>query len=490
MDESVKFGADGTGRALGASILRGSRMLRDPLLAAFAATVRRDEDRALVASPRRSWSAGELDRAARSLAERLAAAGHAAGDAIGLAAPPGPAVAAGYLALRRLGAVPVLCDSARPTADRLAALDRLGVVGFLAAATGWPAGAADWDLARRTPARPAELDPDWGAIKLTSGSTGEPRGIAVGTEALLADDAQLASTMALEAGDRFLVAVPLSHSYGFSSLLLPALVRGSLLVVAEDRSPLAPLAAARELSATVFPTVPAWLGAYLRLAAPPPWPPSVRLTVSAGAPLAAEIAARFRAHAGRPVHVFYGASECGGITFDREGGAGERGTVGGPVDGVALELEPASGRLIVRSPAVADRYLPEPAAELGEGAFTTGDLAVLEDGEVRLLGRADDWVIVRGRNVNPREIESVLRALDGVEDAAVVGVDGAEGPRSALRAVVAVPGGGVDYARVVAHCRERLAAHKVPRSVVVVAELPRSARGKIDRAALAALRDG
>jgi len=66
--------------------------------------------------------------------------------------------------------------------------------------------------------------------------------------------------MGLAAADRILALVPLSHSYGFASLLLPALVRGSLLVVAEDRSPLAPLAAARALEATVFPTVPAWLG--------------------------------------------------------------------------------------------------------------------------------------------------------------------------------------------------------------------------------------
>jgi acyl-CoA synthetase (AMP-forming)/AMP-acid ligase II len=74
-----------------------------------------------------------------------------------------------------------------------------------------------------------------------------------------------------------------------------------------------------------------------------------------------------------------------------------------------------------------------------------------------------------------------------VEEAVVYGDDGPEGPRSILRAVVAAPGGGVDAARVLADCRRRLAAHKVPRGVTVVAELPRTARGKLDKAALAAL---
>lgn len=460
---------------------------RDPILRAFAATVARRSGAPLVAAPSRSWSAADLDAAADELADRLAAEGFGEGDAVGLAAAPGAAFPAGYLALRRRGAVPVLCDSARPTPDRLAALDRLGVAGFLAAADGWPESARAWDLDRRAPVRPLAADPAWGAIKLTSGSTGEPRGIAVAAEALAADDAQLAVAMGLAAADRFLAMVPLSHSYGFASLLLPALVRGSLLVVPEDRSPLAPLAAARALGATVFPTVPAWLGAWVRLSSAPAWPPSLRLVVSAGAPLAAGTAHEFRLRCALPVHVFYGASECGGIAYDAEGGAAERGTVGAPVPGVEVRLDPDAGRLEVRSPAVAETYLPESAPELAGGRFRTADLALLEGGEVRLLGRADDLAIVRGKNVNPREVEAVLRALPGVDDAFVIGVEGPDGPRSLLRAVVACHAGGIDYQRVVLWCRERLAEHKVPRGVVVVAELPRTERGKLDRAALAAL---
>jgi acyl-CoA synthetase (AMP-forming)/AMP-acid ligase II len=213
----------------------------------------------------------------------------------------------------------------------------------------------------------------------------------------------------------------------------------------------------------------------------------VRLVIAAGAPLPAATARAFRERTGRAVHVFYGASECGGIAYDRRGDAAERDTVGTPVDGVTVAIDGESGRLVVRSAAVAAAYLPEPAAELAGGAFTTGDLATIDQGEVVLVGRADDLVIVRGKNVNPREVEAALRGLAGVEDVAVFGVDGPEGPRSVLRALVSAPGGGLDYERVVTHCRGRLAEHKVPRSVVMVDEIPRTARGKLDHGALARL---
>lgn len=464
-------------------------MTSDPLLAAFAALAERRAGAPLVASPSRAWSVGDVDRAARELAVRLLGDSFGPGDALGLAAAPGPAFLAGLLAVRRIGAVPVLCDSARPTPDRLATLDRLGVVGFLASAMGWPDAAADWDLDRRVPERRLDADPAWGAIKLTSGSTGEPRGIAVPGDAVLADDEQLATSMGLVAEDRLLAAVPFSHSYGFSSLVLPALVRGSTLLVADERSPLAPLAVARELGATFFPTVPAWIAALVKLSALPPWPESIRRVIAAGAPLAPEVAARFRERFGQPVHIFYGASECGGIAYDREGDAAERSSVGTAVDGVTLAIDPETGRLEVRSRAVAATYLPDAAPELADGRFRTGDLAELDaaTGEVRLLGRADDLVIVRGRNVDPHEVERVLKTMPGVEDACVLGVAGPDGPRSVLRAVVAAPTGALAYDQVVAYCRAHLAEHKVPRSVILVPDLPRTDRGKVDRAALAAL---
>jgi long-chain acyl-CoA synthetase len=336
----------------------------------------------------------------------------------------------------------------------------------------------------------------WAAIKLTSGSTGQPRGVATSADALLADEDALASTMGLRTDDRLLAAVPMSHSYGFTSLALACLVRGLQLVMPADEGPLAPIRAAEQGGATVFPTVPAYVQAVLRMSQPPAWPSGVRLFITAGAPLSPAIAAEFRQHSGRPLHVFYGSSECGGICFDRTGDAGERGTVGTPVDGVTISWSPlnptnvtnlaqtTSGLLTVRSSAVGETYVPTPDTRLGDGRFVTADLAEWRDGEIALLRRADRVINVRGFKVDPDEVERVIAELTGVDEAIVTAAPGPDGTSTMVRAVVACQPGAVDAEAVTAWCRPRLAEHKVPRRIVIVRELPRTPRGKIDHAAL------
>ncbi|HEY4589436.1 MAG TPA: fatty acid--CoA ligase family protein, partial [Thermoanaerobaculia bacterium] len=332
-------------------------------------------------------------------------------------------------------------------------------------------------------------------VKLTSGSTGAPRGIAAPAEALLADDAALTRTMGLSAADRLLTTIPLSHSYGLASLALPALVRGTVLVIPETASVYDPFVTAARTGATFFPTVPAYLDALARLSDPPPRPESLRLVITAGAPLSAVTSARFREAFGLPVHVFYGSSECGGICYDREGGAAERGTVGPPVEGVRVTLEPmdetpsGGGRVVVESPAVSAGYLPEPDERLMDGRFRAGDLAAWQGGEIALRGRVDDLVNIKGKKVNPREVEAILAGLPGVDEAVVLGVP-VEGRGEILRAVVACRAGDLTTSEVVAWCRGHLSAHKVPRSVILLEALPRNARGKLDRAALLSLGTG
>jgi acyl-CoA synthetase (AMP-forming)/AMP-acid ligase II len=141
----------------------------------------------------------------------------------------------------------------------------------------------------------------------------------------------------------------------------------------------------------------------------------------------------------------------------------------------------------VRSAAVGLGALPAADPDLSGGTFVAGDLAAWEGEELRLLGRADDLVIVRGKNVDPREVEAVLRALEAVGDVAVLGVDSGRPGEPTLRAVIACPPGALAYEEVARHCREHLAEYKVPRSIVFVEALPRNARGKLDRQALLAL---
>lgn len=477
------------------------RPQQDPVLSAFARLLR-DPARPLLVTPRRAVTVGALEALARAVALRLAELALPPGAMVGLAAPNGSGFIASLLALRRAGVAALLLDVQTPVPEQLRAARALGAAAVVTCQTCWPERGEDWRATvlaagdREGPGpEPASL-PAIAVVKLTSGSTGAARGIATPAEALVADEAALTTSMAIRRADRLLATIPMSHSYGLSSLALPALVRGTPLVLPEDGDPFAPFAAAERCGATVFPTVPAYLQALLAVSHPPRWPPSLRLTISAGAPLQPATAARFREIFGRPVHVFYGASECGGICYDREGGAGERGTVGTPVDGATVTLgrvevpeRTASGEGIVRvqSPAVAAGYLPAPEPRLDDGRFTTGDVARWKDGELELRGRVDDLINIKGKKVNPREVEAVLARLPGVVEAAVVGLP-IPGAGEVLRAVVACPRGGLSPEEVLAFCRTHLAPHKVPRSLLLVPALPRTARGKLDRRALLAAR--
>ncbi len=460
---------------------------------AFARLVERRSTEDMVVSPGRRSTFGDVDALSQDVSERAATVGLQRGTLVGLAAGSGPAFFAGLLALRRLGIAVLLLDPLAPAEDRRRAAKSLGANAVVDCVDGWPSSGADFHVHRIQAPEATPSRADVAIVKLTSGSTGAPRGVAMCADHVLADEAALAHTMGLRATDRLLAAIPLSHSYGFTTLALSALVRGLTLVMPADRGPFSSLAAARALRATVFPTIPAYIQALLKLTPPPAWPESIRLVISAGAFLPSATAARFREVYGQPVHVFYGASECGGICYDREGGAAERGTVGTPVEGVRLSLlaleqeAPEEGVITVESPGVGATYLPEADSRLGTGRFETSDIGVWEGPELVLRRRVDHVINVRGRKVDPGEVERVLADMDGVDEVVVIGVAGPKGDEI-VRAIVAGPLAlRPNHRDVAAWCRQRLADHKVPRSVVFLDAIPRTSRGKIDRAALVAL---
>lgn len=475
------------------------RMRQDTISRTFESLVRHRGPQPLILTSHRSWNASEVSEMAAQLGRALQAGGVPPHSLVGLAAPNGPGFVAGFLALRAHGAAVLLLDAATPAPERERICRALGAVGQLTAREPRPAN-AEWYSLVLSPHgpdhEPVPLPPEVAVVRLTSGSSGAPKGIVHSDATLLADDLNLASTMGLRAEDSILASVPLSHAYGFGSIFIPAIARGSRIVVPPDTGPFAPIEAARDSDVTFFPTVPAYLQALSKMSEPPPLPPSVRLVISAGAPLQPATARRLRRSWGLPVRVFYGASEVGGITFDREGTAAERGTVGSPVDGVSVDLQSTptagdeEGVVVVRSAAVALGYLPNPDETLARGRFLTQDLARWQGDELQLIARVDSLINIRGKMVNPREVELMLEQLPEVDEAIVLAVPTDGSPESRLAAVLVSRDSSLTSERVRAWSAENLAPYKIPRRVTIVAEIPRTSRGKLDRSRILALACG
>ncbi len=354
-----------------------------------------------------------------------------------------------------------------------------------------PDAAGQLKCTRRTP-RGVRLSDGTAMVKLTSGSTGKSRGIEVGAAHLIADGRQVIAAMGIRPGDVNVAAIPMSHSYGLGNLIMPLVLQGTALRLVEDPLPEPLRQALGGAESLVFPGVPARFDMLSLLPEGETRFAGLRLCISAGAPLRAATAAAFRRCFGLPVRTFYGASESGGIAYDASeaGLAAEQdeGCVGTPLPGVEIRLEGEEGRIAVKSAAVASGYLEDGSGRPGEGEFRggeflTGDTGRLDaHGQLVLTGRIGALVNVAGRKVNPLEVEALLRRLPGVGDAAVLGVPDEARGESLVACLVARP--EVTREAIMSSLRLNLTAYKLPRRIVFLEAIPRTERGKIDRAAL------
>ncbi|MEN3370703.1 MAG: long-chain acyl-CoA synthetase [Verrucomicrobiota bacterium] len=328
--------------------------------------------------------------------------------------------------------------------------------------------------------------PDASLLKLTSGTTAAPRAIRFRSEQLLADCIQICDTMEIGADDLNFGVIPLSHSYGFSNLVTPLLVRGVRMVLSRDRMPRAMLDDLARTGATVFPGMPVFYQAFCEIENPPSLP-KLRLCISAGAPLPLEVARKFREKFQRSIHSFYGSSECGGICYDSEAELLEPNFVGQPMRGVDLELiasGAAASRIRVRSAAAGDGYFPEPDEEkLGGGFFIPDDLLSASAGGFRIVGRISDVINVAGKKVNPAEVEAELLRFDGVRAVVVFGREAIRRNEEVAACVVA--GEGIRESDLLEFCRGRLSGWQVPKRIFFVEEIPVNERGKVSRRELA-----
>ena len=319
-------------------------------------------------------------------------------------------------------------------------------------------------------------------LKVTSGTTSEPRAISFSAGQLLADYENICKTMGLRESDLNYGVASFAHSYGFSNLITPLLCDGIGLVVSSDLIPRAIIEGLRTTSATVFPGVPAIFRSLAEFSVSLR---KLRLCVSAGAPLFGTVARGFFESWSRKIHSLYGASECGGICYDRSDLIDTPPNfVGQPLEGVSLSVETEGpSQVWVRSLAVGSGYWP-PGEEVNfaDRAFRPADLLERSADGFVLVGRTSELINVAGRKLNPGEVERVLKMSPNVREAVVLGL--AASTRG--EEVVACIQGAVTEAELRRLCASNLAAWQVPRRWFFFQEIPLNARGKISRADLRA----
>ena len=218
---------------------------------------------------------------------------------------------------------------------------------------------------------------------------------------------------------------------------------------------------------------------------------------SSGSALPVPVAEEWTARYGETLYNLYGSTEVGQAAIATPADLRDApGTVGRPVDGTTVAILDAkrrpvapgdTGEIFVGNGAQFDHYTGGGTKESVDGLMSSGDVGHLDQaGRLFVTGRADDMIVSGGENVFPAEVEDVILAMDGVVDAAVVGVDDDEfGQR--LAALVVADTGTVDADRVRQAVTSTLARYKVPRDVVFADEVPRTTTGKIRRVDVAAV---
>lgn len=318
-------------------------------------------------------------------------------------------------------------------------------------------------------------------LKLTSGSTGEPRCVMFRPEQLAADAENIRASMSLDAAFPNLAVISAAHSYGFSNLVLPLLLHGHPMVTVPDALPGSLRAAFALHHRFTLPAVPAmwraWWQAGLLYDAP------LALAISAGAPLPLKVEQGVFEATGIKIHNFYGSSECGGIAYDRSDVPRHDAALAGTaMEGVKLHVN-AEGCLTVEGCNVGEGYWPRGDDALCGGRFTTSDLAELQDGAVLMRGRLSDAINIAGRKLNPADVEAVLLSCAAVKHCVVFGVPSADPTRCEEAVACVHVRKGITERALRDVAASHLAAWQVPRQFWFCDALKPDARGKISRAA-------
>ena len=501
-----------------------------PPIGSLDALVRRaaagGPDRPAIVHGGRRWTWGEVDAAVDRAAAGFSAHSLESGSRVAVLLPNGVDWVVGVVGALRAGLVVVPVNTAYTDDELQYVLDDSGASLLLTdaprpAITGVPVltSLPDGEPSAQLPPRdPADL----ALLAYTSGTTGRPRGAMLTHGALLANQQQCLamSPPPVQSEDLVLVVLPLFHVYGFNGGLGLAMATGACMYLLDGFDPVGSLQLMADEAITTVPGAPpmfqAWLAAAdaagsdvaLRRAFA-----AVRMVSSGAAPLPVDVWTAMKERAAVTVWEGYGLTEAAPVLASTLAtGRPKPACIGGPPPGIEIRLRDAAGTdhgSRVREDVFGDPFPDEAPDQGGEicarganlfsgywpdgadgpdddGWLATGDIAYRDaDGDLHLVDRRGDLVLVSGFNVYPGEVERVLDSHPGVAESAVIGIPDARTGEAVQAVVVRVPGvEPVTEAELLAHAALSLARFKVPRSVFFVPSLPHSLTGKVSRARL------
>jgi HIP---CoA ligase len=448
---------------------------------------------AVVDGPLRLSFADLADRV-RVAAGAYAEAGIDKGDRVAIWAPNSAEWIVAAFGLLTAGGVLVPVNTRFKAAEAADIITRSGAravlvqAGFLG--QDWPAppGVGVYDLksgflASGSPLHRQVAGTDVADIMFTSGTAGRPKGVLMDHRQTLRLYAEWCDLADLRQGDRYLIANPFFHIFGYKAGCVASLIRGATIlpvpVFEVDRV----LDLVERERVTMLPGPPTLYHSLLAARGGRDLS-SLRAAVTGAADIPVDLIRRIRTELPfETIMTGYGLTEAGTATASRPGDTFEQiaGTVGTPCAGVEVAIAD-DGEVLVRGYSVMKGYLDDPAATAAavdtDGWLHTGDLGSLDAaGHLRIAGRKKDMYIVGGFNAYPAEIEGFLLAHPAVDQVAVVGVP--DGRLGEVGKAFVVRCGALSAEELIAWSRERIAGFKVPRYVEFRDALPVNSTGKV-----------
>ena len=488
------------------------------------AAARYGEKTVIVLGDRR-LSYAELDEASNKLANALVKIGVSKGDRVTMLLPNIPEFAIIYYGIIKIGAIAVPLD-VRYKLDELAsifgncqpkalisessylepiapALPRFKSIEHVIDLTANDEGQflSYQEITTASSAQRVEvaLEPDDIAnIVYTSGPTSHPKGVMLSHQSIIMEAAS--GGVGFQQTDRdvvMLYALPLYHSFGLIIMLLTSIYEGSAVVIVPGLSIGRVMEAIEKERGTIFMGVPPAYVAAVNMAEKEGIKydlSSLRLCATGGSALPIDIAQRFKEYYGLDIVQFWGLTEAvAHNTCQYPDNTKKLASVGKAlsvwkvkiVDENDEELPPNQpGEVIISGPIMKGYYNdPQATAEvMKDGWLYTGDIGQIdEDGDLFIVGRKKEMILVSGQNVFPIDIEEVLYTHPKVAEAAVIGVPDPKRGET-VRAVISLKEGKIlSEQEIKSFCREHMADYKVPRQIIFMDSLPKTASGEIRR---------